>query len=256
VSVPTLQVLADQVAVVTGAAGGLGTSFCLALAAAGARIVAADRDEVGAARTVERVQAAGGAALAVAVDVADPIATADMAQAALGRWGRIDILVNNAALYGTLSRRPFWELAPAEWDAVMAVNLKGPWLCARAVYPAMRRQRRGKIINIASATFLSGSPLWSHYVASKGGLVGLTRVLAREAGDDGICVNAIAPGFTLTDASRAVMPDAEGYGVARGAIKRAETPDDIAGLVVFLASPASDFISGQTIVVDGGRQML
>jgi NAD(P)-dependent dehydrogenase (short-subunit alcohol dehydrogenase family) len=119
----------------------------------------------------------------------------------------------------------------------------------------MKQQGYGKIINIASATFFSGSPLWSHYVASKGGLIGLTRSMAREVGDDGICVNAIAPGFTLTEASRSVMPDAEAYGVARGAIKRAELPEDVAGLVVFLASDASNFITGQTMVVDGGRQL-
>jgi NAD(P)-dependent dehydrogenase (short-subunit alcohol dehydrogenase family) len=167
----------------------------------------------------------------------------------------VDILLNNAGLYATLSRRPFFELAVAEWEQVMAVNLKGPWLCARAVYPLMKQQGYGKIINIASATFFSGSPLWSHYVASKGGLIGLTRSMAREVGDDGICVNAIAPGFTLTEASRTVMPDAASYGIARGAIKRAEQPEDVTGLVLFLASEAGNFITGQTIVVDGGRQL-
>jgi NAD(P)-dependent dehydrogenase (short-subunit alcohol dehydrogenase family) len=178
-----------------------------------------------------------------------------MAAQVVERWGRVDILVNNAGLYATLSRRPFYELPLEEWERVMAVNLKGPWLCARAVYPAMKQQGYGKIINIASATFFSGSPLWSHYVASKGGLIGLTRAMAREVGDDGICVNAIAPGFTLTEASRSVMPEAESYGVTRGAIKRAEQPKDVAGLVVFLASEASNFITGQTMVVDGGRQL-
>lgn len=178
-----------------------------------------------------------------------------MAATALDRWGRVDILVNNAGLYATLSRRPFYELPVEEWDRVMAVNLKGPWLCTRAVYPAMKKQGYGKIINVASATFFSSSPLWSHYVASKGGLIGLTRGMAREVGDDGICVNAIAPGFTLTEASRSVMPNAEDYSVTRGTIKRAEQPDDIAGLVVFLASDASNFMTGQTMVVDGGRQL-
>ncbi|MCL4298399.1 MAG: 3-oxoacyl-ACP reductase FabG [Anaerolineae bacterium] len=247
--------LLGRVAVVTGAAGGLGRAFCLVLAAAGARLVAADLSEVGAKQTAEAVTAAGGEAIAVGVDVTNPAGTERMAATALDRWGRVDILVNNAGLYATLSRRPFYELPPEEWDRVMAVNLKGPWLCARAVYPAMKKQGYGKIINIVSATFFSGSPLWSHYVASKGGLIGLTRSMAREVGDDGICVNAIAPGFTLTDASRSVMPNAEDYGVARGAIKRAEQPDDIAGLVVFLASDASSFITGQTMVVDGGRQL-
>jgi NAD(P)-dependent dehydrogenase (short-subunit alcohol dehydrogenase family) len=246
--------LKDRVAIVTGAAGGLGRAFCLALADAGARLVAADVSGEGVGETAEAVAAAGGEALAIAVDVTSPAETERMATTALDRWGRVDILVNNAGLYASLSRQPFYELPPDEWDRVMAVNLKGPWLCARAVYPAMKQQGYGKIINIASATFFSGSPLWSHYVASKGGLIGLTRSMAREVGEDGICVNAIAPGFTLTDASRSVMPDADTYGVARGAIKRVEQPDDVAGLVVFLASEASNFITGQTIVVDGGRQ--
>lgn len=249
------QPLDGRTAIVTGAAGGLGRAFCLALAAAGARLVAADLSAEGATQTAEAVITAGGDAIAVTVDVTSPTETAQMTATAVDRWGRVDILVNNAGLYATLSRRPFYELPPDEWDRVMAVNLKGPWLCARAVYPAMKKQGGGKIINIASATFFSGSPLWSHYVASKGGLIGLTRSLAREVGEDGICVNAIAPGFTLTEASRSVMPDAEAYGVARGAIKRAEQPDDIAGLVVFLASDASNFITGQTMVVDGGRQL-
>jgi NAD(P)-dependent dehydrogenase (short-subunit alcohol dehydrogenase family) len=233
----------------------LGRAFCLALSAAGARVVAADLSGEGAGQTAAATTAAGGEAIVVAVDVTSPTETEQMAAAALDRWGRVDILVNNAGLYATLSRRPFYELPPEEWDQVMAVNLKGPWLCARAVYPAMKQQGHGKIINIASATFFSGSPLWSHYVASKGGLIGLTRSMAREIGDDGICVNVIAPGFTLTEASRSVMPEAESYGVARGAIKRAEQPEDIAGLVVFLASEASNFITGQTMVVDGGRQL-
>lgn len=247
--------LSGRVAIVTGAAGGLGRAFCLALAAAGARLLAADVSSEGAAQTVEAVSGAGGEAVAVTVDVTSPADTERMAAAALDRWGRVDIMVNNAGLYTSLSRRPFFELPPEEWDRVIAVNLKGPWLCARAVYPAMKKQGYGKIINIASATFFSGSPLWSHYVASKGGLIGLTRSMAREVGDEGICVNAIAPGFTLTDASRTVMPDAETYGVTRGAIKRAEQPEDVTGLLVFLASDASNFITGQTMVVDGGRQL-
>lgn len=246
--------LLGRVAIVTGAAGGLGRAFCLALAAAGARLVAADLSEAGAKQTAEAVIAAGGEAIAVAVDVTNSTDTERMAASALECWGRMDILVNNAGLYATLSRRPFYEVPPEEWDRVMAVNLKGPWLCARAVYPAMKKQGYGKIINITSATFFSGSPLWSHYVASKGGLIGLTRSMAREVGDDGICVNAIAPGFTLTEASKSVMPNAEEYGVARGAIKRTEQPDDITGLLVFLASEASNFITGQTMIVDGGRQ--
>jgi NAD(P)-dependent dehydrogenase (short-subunit alcohol dehydrogenase family) len=138
----------------------------------------------------------------------------------------------------------------------MAVNLKGAWLCAKAVFPAMQRRGRGKIVNIASSTVFSGSPLWAHYVASKGAVIALTRTMAREAGDHGITVNVLAPGFTLTDASLGLIDDAASYGVARGAIKRAAYADDMVGAALFLASPASDFVTGQTLIVDGGREFI
>jgi NAD(P)-dependent dehydrogenase (short-subunit alcohol dehydrogenase family) len=246
-------VLAERVAIVTGGGGGLGRAFSLALARAGARVAVADRDAAGAAQTVALLAAAGGEGAAVEVNVADEASTAAMANAVADRWGRIDVLVNNAGIYGTIVRRPFFEITPAEWDQVMAVNLKGPWLCARAVFPFMRRQG-GRIVNVASATFWSGSPLWAHYVASKGGVIGLTRALAREAGDHGITVNAIAPGFTLTEASLRLIEDAASYGVTRGAIKRAQQADDLLGALLFFVSPASSFVTGQTLVVDGGRQ--
>jgi NAD(P)-dependent dehydrogenase (short-subunit alcohol dehydrogenase family) len=136
-----------------------------------------------------------------------------------------------------------------------AATVRGPWLCAKACASALR-ERGGAIVNVASATVLSGSPLWAHYVASKGGLIALSRVMARELGDHGVRVNALAPGFTLTQASRELIDDAESYGVGRGAIKRGLQPDDIVGAALFLASEASAMVTGQTIVVDGGRQFL
>ncbi len=244
--------LDGHVAIVTGAAQGLGRAFCIRLAAEGARVVAAD---VNLDRAAETAHALGDRVISLKVDVSKEADTVKMADEALARWGRIDILVNNAGIYQGLTRKPFEEIPPEEWDRVMAVNLKGPWLCARAVVPTMKRQRRGKIINISSATFYSGSTLWAHYVTSKGGVIGLTRAMAKEVGEFGICVNAIAPGFTLTEASRGMMADAETYAIDRGAIKRAEQPEDLVGLVAFLASSESDFITGQTIVVDGGRQL-
>jgi NAD(P)-dependent dehydrogenase (short-subunit alcohol dehydrogenase family) len=174
---------------------------------------------------------------------------------AVERFGTIDALVNNAAVYAGLERTAFEEIGVAEWDRVMSVNLRGPWLCARACAPALRLAR-GSIVNVASATVMSGSPLFAHYVASKGGVIALTRALARELGDDGVRVNAIAPGFTLTDASLELFEGAETYGIDRGAIKRAIQPDDIVGAGVFLASPSAAMITGQTLVVDGGRQFL
>jgi NAD(P)-dependent dehydrogenase (short-subunit alcohol dehydrogenase family) len=247
------QLLASKVCIVTGAGGGLGRAFAVALARAGARVAVADRDLAGAAATVEQLRALGGEAAAFEVDVADQASTEGMARAVADRWGRIDVLVNNAGIYGTIVRKPFYEITTAEWDGLMAVNLKGPWLCARAVFPHLKKQG-GKIVNVASATFYSGSPLWAHYVASKGGVIGLTRALARETGDHGITVNAIAPGFTLTEASLKLIEDAASYGVGRGAIKRAQQTDDLLGALLFFASPASDFVTGQTMVVDGGRQ--
>ncbi len=247
--------LHSRIAIITGAARGLGRAFALAFAKAGALVTAADLDLAGAHETADLITAEGGQAMALAVDVSDENSTQRMAAQTAERWGRIDVLVNNAAIYGGLERKMFDAISPAEWDRVMAVNVKGPWLCARAVFPYMKAQKSGKIINVSSATFFSGSAQWAHYVTSKGGVIGLTRALATELGDYGINVNAIAPGFTLTEASQALIPNAERYGVDRGAIKRAEQPDDLVGVAVFLASPASDFITGQTIVVDGGRQL-
>jgi NAD(P)-dependent dehydrogenase (short-subunit alcohol dehydrogenase family) len=168
--------------------------------------------------------------------------------------GGIDVLVNNAAIYATVTRSPFEQIDPAEWDLVMAVNLKGPWMCARACSPYLREG--GAVVNVSSATVLSGSEQWMHYVASKGGVVALTRVMAKELGRRSITVNAIAPGFTLTEASYGLIEGAENYGVDRGALKRASRPDDIVGAALFLAGPDSKYITGQTVVVDGGRQFI
>jgi NAD(P)-dependent dehydrogenase (short-subunit alcohol dehydrogenase family) len=247
--------LAGRCAVITGAGGGLGTAFALGFARAGARVVCADLDAEAARTTADAVGAAGGAAVAVEVDVAHEPSTAAMAAAAVDAFGSVDVLVNNAAIYAGLERAPFHEISVADWDRVMAVNLRGPWLCAKACVAALR-EGGGSIVNIASATVLSGSPLWAHYVASKGAIVALSRVMARELGDDGVRVNTIAPGFTLTDASRDLIDDADSYGVQRGAIKRGLQPDDIVGTAVFLASDASAMVTGQTLVVDGGRQFL
>jgi NAD(P)-dependent dehydrogenase (short-subunit alcohol dehydrogenase family) len=239
--------------IVTGAGGGLGRAFSLAFAAAGANVCAADIDAGSAAATAAAVADAGGTAVAVTGDVATAEGSAAIAAGATRAFGGIDVLVNNAAVYAGLPRAGFEEIPIGEWDRVMAVNVRGPWLCARACVPAMRARGGGAIVNIASATFHTGSPLFAHYVASKGALIALTRVLARELGDDSIRVNAIAPGFTLTEASRDRVPDAETYGVDRGAIKRAIVPQDLVGTAVFLASQASAMMTGQTLIVDGGR---
>ena len=246
--------LTEQTVIVTGAAGGLGRAFALGFAERGAKLVIADMNSVGAAETVAMVEAAGGNAIAVQADVADKASCEAMADAAIAAFGSLDVLVNNAAIYATLKRANFWDIDPAEWDKVMAVNVKGTWLASAACYERMNDG--GSIINIASATLYSGSPLWMHYVASKGAVVGLTRVMARECGAKNVTVNAIAPGFTLTEASLAQIDDAENYGVSSRAIKRASQPEDIVGTALFLASADARYVTGQTIIVDGGKQFI
>ena len=174
-----------------------------------------------------------------------------MAQQTVERFGGIDILVNNAAIFLSINRRPFYELSSEEWDQVTSVNIKGPFLCAKAVFPHMKNQGSGKIINISSSTALQGTPLFLHYVASKAALIGMTRSLAREVGDHGICVNAIAPGLVEHEGQTAPKAFTEFQLKARS-LKRLETPDDLTGTLIYLASSDSDFVTGQTIVIDGG----
>jgi NAD(P)-dependent dehydrogenase (short-subunit alcohol dehydrogenase family) len=243
--------LEDKVVIVTGGAKGIGRAYCLGMGAEGARVVVADVADPKS--TVQEVEARGAQALGVECDVSREEDTLRLATETLARFGRVDILVNNAALYGPLKRRPFMEIPVEEWDRVMAINLRGLFLCSRAVFPAMKAQGAGAIINIASGTFFKGVPHYIHYTTSKGGVVGFTRSLARELGEFGIRVNAIAPGFTLSGDNEKNMPDAgKAANVGMRMLKRAEVPEDLVGTVIFLASDDSRFITGQTIVVDGG----
>ena len=249
--------LKDKVAIVTGGGIGIGRAYCLALAREGAKVVAADIQHVEAGRVAEEIRKNGGDAIAVAVDVTSPEKTRVMADAALARYGRIDILVNNAALYSAIKKKPFMEIDEDEWDRVMAVNVKGLFLCMQAVYPAMKRQGKGKIINISSGTALGGTPFYLHYVTSKAGVIGFTRALARELGGDNICVNAITPGLTLSSPQQegTLTPEQLADRRKKRSFQRDQKPDDLVGTVIFLASDDSDFITGQTINVDGGANM-
>ncbi|MGW0040392.1 SDR family NAD(P)-dependent oxidoreductase [Rhodococcus sp. NPDC003348] len=240
---------------ITGGAGGLGRAFALGFAGRGHRVAVADIDGAGAQETARLAGDLGAEATALTVDVTSVDSTDAMA-AAVAEFGggSIDVLVNNAAIYAGVTRSPFEQIDPAEWDRVMAVNLKGPWMCARACSPYLESGSR--VVNVSSATVYSGSEQWMHYVASKGGVVAMTRVMAKELGRRSITVNAIAPGFTLTEASYGLIEGAENYGVDRGAIKRASRPEDIVGAALFLASEESSYITGQTLVVDGGRQFI
>ena len=244
--------LKDRVAIVTGAARGLGRAFCTALAKEGAKIMAVDIADL--KETIEEIESLGGTAKGLRVDVSSEKETLKMAEETLGAFGKIDILVNNAAIIYGLLRKPFFEIDPDLWDKVMAVNVKGPWLCTRAVFPHMKEKRKGKIINLSSETFFTGSHGFVHYVASKGGVVGLTRSLAIELGPHNININAIAPGFTDTEASRSIA-DVTKYDVSRTPLNRLQQPKDLLGALIFLASDDSDFITGQVLLVDGGRVM-
>jgi NAD(P)-dependent dehydrogenase (short-subunit alcohol dehydrogenase family) len=245
--------LEGRVAIVTGSARGLGKTYAFCLSEEGARVVIADILD---ARDVRQaIEERGGEALALHTDVAEEESTKEMARKTIERFGRIDILINNAAIFAGIETKPFFQISVQEWDDVIRVNLKGAFLCCKAVYPQMKKQGRGKIINVSSGVFFRGLPLFLHYVASKGGIVALTRALAREVGDDGICVNAIAPGYTLSDSMKEQsIHDEEFINAVVGSrcFKRHELPEDLTGTIVFLASDESDFITGQTIVVDGG----
>jgi NAD(P)-dependent dehydrogenase (short-subunit alcohol dehydrogenase family) len=248
--------LAGKVAVITGAAQGIGAAYARRLSAEGAAIVVADIADT--TPVVNEILEAKRQAIGVRVDVCSADSVNRMIQSAVDAFGHVDILVNNAGLFANLSFKPIADIDHAEWDRVMAVNVRGVFDCCKAVSPVMRKQGYGKIVNIASAIVFKGSPLLAHYVASKGAVVALTRALARELGEDGIRVNALAPGLTgsenlLRNPSWAGSLTANN--VASRAIKREALPEDMAGTLVYLCAEESDFVTGQIIVVDGGSIM-
>lgn len=246
--------LAGKVAIVTGAAQGLGAEYVRRLAGRGTQVVAADRKDL--SETVASVDRTGGIVLPFTVDVTDAASVAAMVAFARERFGGLQILVNNAGIAADLNMKPFLELDSADWDQVMAVNARGTFECIKAAAPAMIAQRYGKIINIASTTFFKGAPRMMHYVASKGAVIGITRVAARELGEHNITVNCIAPGLTMTDPIRSNAGFAgpvQELAVAARAIRREQVAHDLGGAMLFLASSQSDFMTGQTLVVDGGN---
>jgi 3-oxoacyl-[acyl-carrier protein] reductase len=248
--------LNGRTVIVTGGGKGIGKVYAQEFAKAGANVVACDIDEAAAKSVAEALTAEGLAALGLGTDIADEQATEAMAKAALERFGAIDVLVNNASMMSVLPRRSWLEIPVDEWDRVMAVNLRGTFLCCRAVFPAMKALARGKIVNISSSRFFEGTPNRLHYTTSKAGVVGFTRALAREVGEFGITVNAVAPGMTASDTQ--VSSSSGNYLAARAsgrAIDRVQVPEDLVGAVMFLSSAASDFMTGQTLLVDGGKMM-
>ena len=239
--------------VITGAAQGIGAALAKGLAAEGAKVLVTDLND--ASSTVEGIRSAGGIAEGMSADVTSSEDLAAMVAAAEAAFGPVEILVNNAGLFANLKLRPFWEIDDDEWDAVMRVNVRGMFQAAKAALPSMQKNGRGKIVNISSGTFFYGPPGFLHYVTSKGAVIGMTRSMARELGDLNIMVNSIAPGLTESEGmkSNVALHAARAPTLAGRSIKRDMLPEDLVGATLFLCSSDSDFLTGQTINVDGGK---
>jgi 3-oxoacyl-[acyl-carrier protein] reductase len=248
--------LRDRVAIVTGGGHGLGRHYAAGYVAEGAAVVIAEIDAAAGAAAADELTAEGGRALSIPTDVSDEASVRAMVVQAIASFGQIDILVNNAAMFASIpiTQGPFDHISIDEWDRLFAVNVRGTWLCCREVIPHMRARGYGKIINVSSGTAAKGIPNMLHYVSSKAAVEGLTRALAREVGaTTGICINAVAPGNTESEPRLASLTPQERALALRDRIfQRAEKPEDIVGTVMFLSSPGSDFMTGQTIHVDGG----
>ena len=249
--------LGGKVAIVTGAGSGIGKALATRLAADGASVVVADVTKFDLA-AAEIAKATGARTLGLQIDVSSEVDVARLATETVKAFGRIDILVNNAAIFSTIKLKPFEQIEVAEWRKVMDVNVLGVALCCRACVPHMRKAGGGRIINLASGAPIKGVPLFLHYISSKGAVIAMTRGLARELGKDGITVNTLAPGFTLSENVAKDPTHVKQGEVTRmtRAIQRDETPEDLVGTVSFLASADAAFMTGQTLVVDGGSAML
>lgn len=250
--------LQDKAAIVTGGGRGIGRAYALRFAAEGASVAVADIVFENAQTVAEEIKAKGGEALALQTDIASEASTMEMVKKTVERFGKIDILMNNAAIYYGVGIKRWDAWVPEDWDRIMTVNVRGSWLCIKAVSPQMKAQGKGKIINIASSTADSGYHGLLPYTCSKGAVMTMTKALARALGRYNINVNCISPGYTMSEASLQ-MPgsSAEGFeaGIKTRALRREEKPDDLAGTALFLASDDSDFITGQIVTVDGGEVM-
>jgi NAD(P)-dependent dehydrogenase (short-subunit alcohol dehydrogenase family) len=247
--------LAGKVAIVTGGARGIGAHYSRALAAEGAHVMIADIEDGTALASEITAQYGSDAADARIADVSDEASVKELVAATIARFGKIDILINNAALYAKLSPRNFNEWDVDTWDKVMAVNVRGPYLMVRHVAPHMIAQKSGKIVNIGSGTLYKGTPRMLPYVVSKGAMLAFTRSLSRELGEHGIAVNTLSPGYTLSDTglgNTQHVEEARAPARATRAFKRDQQPDDLIGALIFLVSGDSEFVTGQSLVVDGG----
>ena len=247
----------DRVVLITGAGQGIGRAYAKAFAETGAISVIAELNGDNAKSVANEIKDAGHRAYAIQTDVGDPASVQSAAKETIAKFSKVDVLINNAAIFASIPTRPFYEIPYDEWTKVMHVNVTGSYNCARSVVPAMREAGQGRIINISSGTVPQGAPGFMHYVTSKAAIVGMTRVMARELGHYNINVNAIMPGYTETEVGHASMDDGGREHINNIRIlKRVETPDDLIGLAMFLSSPASSFITGQSIACCGGEVML
>jgi len=253
-------ILKDKVAIITGSAGGIGRAYALGYAKEGAKLVISDIND--GAETVALVEKDGGEAIFVKCDIAKQEDCDALAKAAADRFGGIDILVNNAAMFGGLILRPFTEIGTEEWNKLMSINTTGPFHGVKAVFPYMKDGGGGKIVNISSASVLEGAPGMLHYVASKGAVMAMTRAMARELGPHNISINSIMPGYTMSEAGKTLneekqfdIPDIDDIQMPMRCLKRTPYPEDIVGTAIYLGSDMCGMVTGQSIVHDGGMSM-
>jgi len=249
--------LKDKVAIITGGAEGIGKAYALGFVKEGAKVVIADINQTEAVALAASITRKGNEAIAVKTDVSKVDEVDNMVKKTLEQFGKIDILLNNAAKFhrDPAVRAMVWQMDPVEWEKVIAVNLTGVFLCCRAALPFMIKQKSGKIINVASSLAFFGTTEYSHYVASKGGVVGFTRAICREVGQYNITVNTLCPGYTLSGDLDKMPEQSKSFEINTRVLKRAEYPEDLVGTAIYLASSDSDFMTGQAIVVDGGNVM-
>jgi NAD(P)-dependent dehydrogenase (short-subunit alcohol dehydrogenase family) len=239
----------DKSVIITGGGGKIGKAYAIGFAKEGAKV--ALPDIASAEHVVKAIQDMGGTAISMACDVSNEKSVKAMANEVANKFGTVDVLINNAAYFMNVKKSVFWEMEVDEFDKAMAVNVRGSWLCAKAVVPFMQKQNQGKIINISSNVALTGNPNYIHYVTSKGALIAMTRAMAKELGDWSICVNTVSPGFVVTE-GRQVDPEYEKIRAQQRSIKRTQVEGDLVGTVLFLSSSESDFMTGQLLNVDGG----